>query len=213
MSTLFEPVGPHEPRVYWRRRLGLLAVLIVAAFLVLRACSGGGDDGTPTAGSSPETSESAAESTTAKAKATQSSTATTSAAAGGQPPLCADDQVEVTATTSRTSFPAGSAVDIRYVVATKDGATCRRDVGAGANEVKVVQGDDVIWSSDHCSPSQEKDVRTLGPDASYSVVVQWDGSVTTADCPAERSKASTGEYEVQGRNADVTGAGAPLVLT
>jgi hypothetical protein len=214
VSTIIDPVGPHEPSVYWRRRLVLGLVLLVALLLLFRACSGGGGDDEPTASSRPtETAtEEASERATDEASEEATSTATSSPTST-EVKNCRDADIDVTVTTNRTEYAAGSSVDIRYVVSTKDGVTCKRDVGAGANEVKVVQADNVIWSSDFCSPSAIKDVRTLGPNASYSVVVQWDGTVTPEDCPSGRSTAPVGDYEVQGRNGDLTGSGKIITLT
>ena len=118
----------------------------------------------------------------------------------------------VTARPAKASYAVGDTVTITYVVATKGGVKCKRDVGGAADEVRVVSGSTIIWSSDYCSPGGKPDVRTIGPNDSFSVVVEWDGDVTSSSCPADRLPAPAGVYGVQGRNGSVLGTTSKLTL-
>src|SRR4051812_9443222 len=44
-GPLRHPVGPEPARVYWVRRAGLVAILVVLVIGAAYACAGGGDDG------------------------------------------------------------------------------------------------------------------------------------------------------------------------
>lgn len=218
MSSLLDPVGPLDRGVYWRRRLVLLGVLVLLVALTVRACAGGGDEPASANGGAPAPTSSASSEPSTEPSGSPSPsgspTSESSAEATGAVQRCADDDVVVTATPAKDNYAVGDTVNITYVVAAKDGVRCTRDVGGAANEVRVVSSDGstVIWSSDHCSPGGQRDVRTLGPDDSFSVVVAWDGDVTSTDCPDETLPAPAGVYQVLGRNGDVLGSAASLTL-
>src|SRR6478609_4232164 len=81
VASLFEPVGPLDRRVYWRRRALVIAVVVVILLIVLRACTGGDSpDSNPTSSTGTPTS-SASASTTKTPKATSSASATSKASA------------------------------------------------------------------------------------------------------------------------------------
>lgn len=216
MASLFEPVGPLDRRVYWRRRALVIGVLVVILLVLFRACSG---DDSPDADPSAATASPSASATskatssgsaTPKASASASATATKTATAV---PTCKNSDILVTARPSKSSYAVGDTVNITYVVETKNDVKCKRDVGGAADEVRVVASNgQIVWSSDYCSPGGEKDVRTLGPTTTFSVLVAWDGDVTAASCPDDRLPAPAGVYQVLGRNGTVVGPSAKLTL-
>jgi hypothetical protein len=212
VATLIDPVGPEASGVYWRRRLVVLGVLLVVLLLLFQACSGGGGD-------SDAASDTTAEPTVSQEaepsdEPSRTASASPSASSTTEPArACRDEDVVVTANPGSENYATGAPVNITFVVGTKDGVRCKRDVGGAANEVRVVSGgSQIIWSSDYCSPGGEKDTRTLGPDDSYSVIVEWDGDVTTSDCPDDRLPAPAGNYTVVGRNGDLLSTPVPLTL-
>lgn len=208
MASLIDPVGPEGRGVYWRRRLVLCALVLLVVFGLAKACTGGNDsaataDGDPVASASDTTSPSPSKEPTASSTPTMSSA----------PVLpCKDSDVLVTARPSKENYAVGDTVNITYVVSTKGDVRCKRDVGGAADEVRVVSGSSIIWSSDYCSPGGKKDVRTIGPDDAFSVLVAWNGDVTSADCPDDKLPAPAGTYQVLGRNGAVFGPSATLTL-
>jgi len=211
VASLLDPVGPLGRGVYWRRRLVLIGVVVVVLLLLAKACSGGGGDAAatshPSTGNSPHSTPTS--STHASSTAHASSTPSAAAKPVGD---CKDSDIAVTATPAKKNYPAGSSVSITYVVATKNGVRCKRDVGQAADEVRVTSGQNIVWSSDFCNPGGKKDVRTIGPNDSFSVVVDWNGNVTTSACPTDQLPAPAGNYLVVGRNGNVVGPGAKLTL-
>jgi len=128
-------------------------------------------------------------------------------------PNCKDSDILVTARPAKPSYAVGDTVNITYVVETKNDVKCKRDVGGAADEVRVVASNgQIVWSSDYCSPGGDKDVRTLGPDTTFSVLVAWDGDVTASNCPDDRLPAPAGVYQVLGRNGSLVGPSTKLTL-
>jgi hypothetical protein len=211
VSSVVDPVGPLPKAVYWRRRLIVLVVALLALFLLLRAC--GGADGAPVSdpsGTDPATTDQASDapgtstpspSPSPMERPTTAATTTAAVATGA----CADDAIAVTATVAEEQYPVGGPVPIRFVVRSTAEQPCTRDVGAAANTVTIRSEGRRIWVSDDCTPGGDPDVRTLRQGEAFAVTVTWQGDVSRPGCESPRPKAPAGAYEVLGRNGDVTG--------
>lgn len=210
MSTVKNPVGPEPPNTYWRRRaavLGVLVVILLLGWLLLRAVFGSSAEpeaqdpsaspsASPTASASPEPSDASP-----SASAAPNSSASPSPSARS---TCSDSDIEVAASTSASSTSVGAGMGLTMTVTNTGDAACNRDVGAGANELRITSGSVLVWSSDFCSPSSESDVVALMPGKPFTTSVTWSGTVTAKDCPADQPLAQSGTYKVQARNGDVT---------
>jgi hypothetical protein len=82
-------------------------------------------------------------------------------------------------------------------------AACNRDVGAGANELRITSGSVLVWSSDFCNPSKATDVQALEPGKPFTTSVTWPGTIIEEGCPADQPQAQAGSYRVVGRNGAV----------
>jgi hypothetical protein len=203
------PVGPEEPSVYWRRRaivvVALLVVLWLAWMLVRAAFGGGGDQPAaapgdePSAGisASPDPSVSPAPASSPAAGASGSPSVSPGATA------CADDVIGVTATAAASSTGVGAGLALSMTVTNTSEAACTRDVGAGANELRVISGPALVWSSDFCNPSSDDDVQVLEPGQPWTTTVTWPGTITPEGCPSDQRQAQPGSYQVIGRNGAV----------
>ena len=89
---------------------------------------------------------------------------------------------------------------------------CKRDVGPGANELQITQGEVTIWSSDDCNPNEDKDVVTLDRGDAFETQLVWDGYLSAAGCPPDQPMAQAGEYTVVGRNGAIVSAPTALRL-
>ena len=161
MSGVVHPIGPEEPVVYWRRRLlvGLAAVLTL--FLVMQMFSGG-DDGNPAAAAIPATTASANPlvvdpSTSSLPIAASTSPTTQTLQPTAEPTVqvvaegeCSDAQISMQVEIDRTTTAVGEGVHIKMILKNTSTTTCKRDVGSGANEITVISGPALIWSTDHC---------------------------------------------------------------
>jgi hypothetical protein len=89
--------------------------------------------------------------------------------------------------------------------------SCKRDVGSGANEVTVISGPALIWSTDHCNPKTDKDLVELAPGQEWNVKVVWIGKQTATGCKVT-NMAEPGAYWAHGRNSSLNSDGVKFVV-
>lgn len=206
------PVGPEEPSTYWRRRAIVLVALLVVLLLmwwIIRAVFGS-DPESPTDGAtpSPDSSASASSAPTPTASPSGSAVAATTSTGDSSQAVarCADADIDVVLKAASRSTAAGAGLRLTMTVVNTGVNPCRRDVGAGANELLVTSGSQVIWSSDACLVGKGSDSVTLKPSKPWATTASWPGKVTGRACPAEQPVAKAGTYRVQGRNGSVQSA-------
>ncbi len=222
------PIGPEQPSTYWRRRAAVIAGLVVVLWLIwllLRTAFGLGGDPVATA---PESSPSFGLSMSASPDASEDPAATAqpdpsaSAAPSGSPTpspspspsataACTDADITVLASTAGSSTSVGSGMALTMSVTNTGKAPCTRDVGAGANEMRITSGSALVWSSDFCNASKAEDVADLAPDKPFMTSVTWPGRVTVQSCPADQPLAQPGSYKVIAINGGVESA--PVTFT
>lgn len=204
------PIGPESPGVYWRRRIVVLvvlaAILLLLWWLIWGRAAGGdatpepGPTGTPTASPSP-----APEPTTASPEPEPEPEPT-------EITDCAEADVLVEAGAEEAIYPVGSTPTLTLSVTNIGTRPCNRDVGPGANELRITQGEVTIWSSDDCNPNEDKDVITLDRGDAFETQLVWDGYLSAAGCPPDQPMAQAGEYTVIGRNGALESAPTALRL-
>ena len=109
-------------------------------------------------------------------------------------------------------YPVGSTPTLTLSVTNIGTRPCKRDVGPGANELQITQGEVTIWSSDDCNPNEDKDVVTLDRGDAFETQLVWDGYLSAAGCPPDQPMAQAGEYTVVGRNGAIVSAPTALRL-
>lgn len=205
MSSIINPVGPEQPRTYWRRRAAVVLALLVVVLLVwwlVRTAFGGESEpqaqpsASPSVGLSVPASPAASASPTTAASSAEPSASASAAACGKQ-------DLVVVVTSEADTTDVGQGLALTMTVTNEGAQACRRDVGAGANEIRIESGSALVWSSDFCSPSTAKDRRVLAPGEQYSASVTWPGRVTAESCPAEQPLAQPGSYRAIARNLAV----------
>ena len=211
------PVGPEEPSTYWRRRAAVIVGLLVVLWLgwwLLQAAFGSNDEpsaqepsASPSFGlsMSPEPDddsgdESPEPAASASAGASASPSPSPSPSASAQ---CVDSDVEVTAATADATTGVGGGMALTLTVTNTGSAPCNRDVGAGANEMRITSGSVLVWSSDFCNPSKATDVQALAPGKPFTTSVTWPGTITEEGCPADQPLAQAGSYKVVARNGAI----------
>lgn len=209
MSALTAPKGPLPARVYWFRRLLVLAVVFGLVYGSARLLSGSGD------GSSDErvVTVSAEQETPAEP------TPTASASPDGQPkkakkqrkvkktppPLpepvgtCEAEDVVITpeVVTERT----GPQVKIKLVLRSQGVPACNWQVSPSTVTVKIDSGKrsnpDDIWQSRHCPKViPTKDVVVYAKTDTV-VPITWDGKRSGSDCTEQTDWAKLGWYHVK----------------
>ncbi|HUR13381.1 MAG TPA: hypothetical protein VM097_02685 [Mycobacteriales bacterium] len=199
---VLHPVGPLPASTYWRRRLVLLAGIVVLLLLV-KSCAG--DDPTPR----PRDSGSPAPSVTATTGPSPRPSPTRAAG----PVTCGDRALGLTAAAVPSTAPAGSSVRFTVTVTNTSKAACRRDLGGGALEVLVYSGTDRIWSSDDCGTDTSVSVQRLQPGGSLESTVSWSGKRSARGCPASHPEARPGTYTVRARIGTLRSASNVFRLT
>jgi hypothetical protein len=126
---------------------------------------------------------------------------------------CTNEEMTLTPMPAKTSVPRGTSVDLRLRIANSSSRTCERDVGADLQELRLVQGAQTIWSSDHCGAARGSDLRTFGPGGSREYMVTWNGkssSKCTSGVPAGPLP-DVGDYQLVARLG--TKLSAPVKVT
>jgi hypothetical protein len=224
-------VGPLPPAVYWRRRavvLGTLLIVVLALFYTF-----GGSPNAPAGAqttvdaTSPAPTEAASPTvltpiiTDTKPDrdkpSTEPSAFTLPTTGTGSEPdepdepagpapsgsSCTDAEIEVVASAASTRLPAGKPVDLTIKFRNVGDRSCKRDIGADAQELKLLDDEKVIWSSDDCNARHGTDVRTFRPDEAVAFTLTWNGrrsrSGTGATNCATAPVPAIGTYALVGR--------------
>jgi hypothetical protein len=124
---------------------------------------------------------------------------------------CSDADTSIRVVVDRKTTTVGEGVHINMIVKNISNKTCKRDVGSGANEVTVISGPALIWSTDHCNPNTDKDLVELAPGEEWNVKVVWIGKQTAKGCKV-RNMAQPGAYWAHGRNASLNSDGVRFVV-
>ena len=210
-----QPVGPLPAPTYWRRR-ALVVAGPLALLALLTQCGGDPPPRTPTGAVTPRA-------TPAVGIPTPRPTATRSpaAAASARPSpsrsavavgACPDGVLAITTSADAASYAAGSSPTLTLTVRNTGAVACRRDLGTGAVELRVLSGADRIWSSADCAGGTGADLLVLQPGASRSVVRTWSGRRSAPGCSGSRATAQPGTYRVLGRVGSDTGSGGTFLV-
>lgn len=237
VESVLHPVGTLPPRVYWKRRLaGLAVVLLLILVPTLLLTQGGGrsqaSDGDAPA-TSPATEADAPQLDLVPAETLTSTTAppATSAPTSGAPgttptgsatptsappppqvPACSDAAVAVTAGSTRPQWRT-DATPVFTMTVTNAGTTpCRRDLGASQQEWGLFDGATRLWGSNDCLFEPGQNVVTLTPGQQVTVQVTWSGLTSEPTCQQPRERLAGGEYQLRARNGKVQSSDVVVVL-
>lgn len=219
MTGVVHPVGPEEPQVYWRRRLMLGLATLVTLIVIIQSITGGKEPVPAVASGAPSSEAlvtSSAPSPVPSVVLASPTTAVLQPTAQPTVPVvadgeCSDADTSIRVEVDRETTAVGEGVHIKMIVKNISAVSCKRDVGSGANEVTVISGPALIWSTDHCNPSTDKDLVELAPGQEWSVNVVWIGKQTAKGCKV-RNMAEPGAYWAHGRNASLNSDGVRFVV-
>ncbi|GAA1754279.1 hypothetical protein [Luedemannella helvata] len=218
-------VGPLPAAVYWRRRAVVLSAIVLIFLVIFYSCSGPGGNSTGGAATATATPPVDAEpvptetilrptvETPPPTSATPSSSAFTLPGGGGggggsggggsepteaaQGGACTDTEMVVTAKPASGKVAAGATVDFTITFRNASKRSCSRDIGADAQELRLMDGQKVIWSSDDCNPRSGSAVRRFAPEDAVSFTLTWNG---------KRSRTGSGTKVCTGAKAPEIGA-------
>ena len=167
-------VGPLPAAVYWRRRGVVLVGLAMITLIIWYAFSG--PDGNANTTAAPTSSESGSTpSPSATGIAPTPTTASPTASAFTLPVVgatgpCTDAEIEVTATAAPAEVTRSDTETVVFTIKIKNTSsrTCVRDIGADVQELRLKEGDTIIWSSDDCGANHGQDLKQFTPGLEFS---------------------------------------------
>lgn len=222
---MLHPVGPLPARVYWRRRLVLLAVLLafgggwLGVVLQSRVDARAGTEASAPTSSAPREpalarvvpSVAAVRTPSAPAVPDDVQAATTAVApvAGGP---CTDDMLALEVRTPGAAA-VGSKPTFELVVTNAAAVPCTRALDKGLQELILLDAaGNRVWGSNDCFREATSDTRTLAPGEAVSFPVLWGGLTSEPTCTVARTSPPAGNYLVRGRLDTKSSPDAPLTL-
>jgi hypothetical protein len=226
---VWHPVGALPARVYWRRRLLvltlLLAVLGGGTWLGIVLLTGR-DAGTAAVGTQSRTParipalDRVVPSVARVATPTPPEVPLTPAgavepaapvgpAAGGP---CTDDMLDLVVRAPATAAR-GSKPTFELVVSNVSAVPCVRALDKGLQEIVLLDGSgNRLWGSNDCFPEASSDVRTLAPGETLAFPLVWGGLTSEPTCTAPRRTPGPGPYLLRARLDTKVSPAARLTL-
>lgn len=180
MASVKDPVGPHDKRVYLRRRItvlgGLLAIVVVVLLIVFRPGSSGGVESAQEV-SLPDdlTVQAAKDSDTKKAE--------------DEAPGCRKSDIAVTAVANKKAYSPGENPEIWMTISNTGAKPCVIDLGTQEMVFEIKSGSELYWNS--------KDCQTAGD--SREVILEPENPLSTAPLVWDRTRSAPDTCGVEGR--------------
>ena len=204
MNTVLRPVGPEPARVYWTRRLLLLAALVVAGTLVWTLVQGGGSPSGASTGAGPATESSQGADDAAADEADE---------VAGAAAACAKESLELDIESGRGSYAEGARPSFSITVTNTGEAGCTVDVGEASRELRITSGKDRIWSSLDCDAGEDASRNLLlGAGKSDTHDATWDRVRSDEQCSEGLPTPRPGTYKAEVRLNGAKSEQATFVL-
>jgi hypothetical protein len=184
---MLRPIGSLPPNVYWRRRVVVLAVVLLASLLLAITAHdlGASDGATKASSTTPASTHSSVVAPTTSRPPSTSAAPTTSAAAPTTAAVgpCAITQLKIAAATDKPT----------YKVANIGTTPCSEALGDAQIEFRVYNGAARVWGSHDCKIDPTPDVETLALNSTVAKTVSWSGYSSEANCGV-RQRVGDGTY-------------------
>jgi hypothetical protein len=213
VPRVWHPVGELPARVYWRRRLVVLAVVLAVlggavwlGFTLLAGRDGGDAAASSASRALPEPAlERVVPSLSAVATpdpspvgeiAAETAVAAPGPVAGGP---CTDEMLTLEVR-APGSAAVGSKPTFELTVANVSAVPCVRPLDKGLQEIVMFDGaGNRVWGSNDCFPEAGSDLRTLAPGEVVTLPLVWGGLTSEPTCTAPRAAPAPGSYVLRGR--------------
>lgn len=210
MPSTVRPRGPLPARVYWTRRLIVLAVPLLLVVVLARILGGSSDGKDEVAGTATQAGaaieDSAAPSAgptaaTGKKKGKKKRNTPTEPPPPPEPVLaeptgpCTDS--DIVATPTIVSSPAGSDVPLTLNLRTVVTEACTWQASAQTMTVTITSGEDYIWSTRECPGAIQVQDLVIRQAVDTPVVVTWSAKRSDETCSTRTDWADLGFYHVE----------------
>lgn len=202
MSTLRDPVGPKDRKVYVRRRILVLVIFVALIAVVVLVFVKPGSSGGAQSARQVEVPEGVAP--------------TESQAEGSEPgdeeavAACSPGQLRVTPLTDKSEYAEGEQPQLSLSVENAGQTECSADLGDAGMQFEISSGDDQVWRSVDCQETPENLAVLLAPGESLeSEALPWDrtrSSTETCDVTRDPVAAGGASYHLRATAAGVSGA-------
>ncbi|HET7735581.1 MAG TPA: hypothetical protein VFK52_06380 [Nocardioidaceae bacterium] len=200
MSSVTRPRGPLPPRVYWARRVTVLAVALLLVVGVGKVLGGGGDgrddepaaeivSGEPT--TQPPATRKPGKKDAKKPQQAQPRKPKRTPLPQPQGPCAASD---VVVTPSVEKAHAGGVVTIALLVTSKVSPACTFEVSRSSVVLKLTSGDDKIWTTQQCPKAMPTATVIARQQVPGRVDVSWHGHRSNEGCTSAAAWALPGYY-------------------
>jgi hypothetical protein len=192
MSNVMHPAGPEGARVYWIRRLIVIAVAIGLIALLWAFFARDGK------------SSSSGQRTVAP-----TSSPTTSAPAGvGN---CAAASLQLTLTASAQAYAAGQTPSFTLTATNTSKVACTLTMSDASRQVVITSGSDRVWSSADCPATAPpaSPLLLVGAGEKSSATLTWDRSRSAQGCASGLATPRSGTYKAA---ASLLGANSDAVI-
>jgi hypothetical protein len=185
MSTLRHPVGPQPKKVYWRRRLVVLfllvAIVAIVVLIVVRPGSGAGAEADAPVTPAPSSSAPAAGGG-ADVSPTPGAVDSGSGTPAGEVAACAAGNISISPVTDATNYEAGANPQLSFTITNTGSEACKINAGTSQQIYTITSGDETYWVSTDCQtdPSDTEAVLEPGVPVS-STPFTWDRTRSSAD--------------------------------
>ncbi len=241
VGRVLHPVGSLPPRVYWKRRLLGIAVVLLLAVVPFLLFSGRGASEASVAEIPPPprvpTATPQLELIPAQPLQTSTAAPTTTTPPGTTPPvatppvttppvttppgttappatpvLCTDEMLAVTAGAEQPQYSVQDKPTLLMMVKNVSAQPCVRDVGTTQQEWGLFDGDVRLWGSNDCLYQPGRKLQTLQPGQQVTLRVEWTGLTSDPDCAEPRRRFAPGEYRLSVRLGTAKDPDATLIL-
>ena len=209
MSSFRNPIGPQSPKVYWRRRAGVVAVLllviVVITLIATRPGAGAGATATPSPSTSsaaaapaavptvaaPSSAASAAPTAAATASASPTASATAGASTSGSAAAgtCTASDITLKPLTDKSSYTSLQQPQINMTITNSSTSACSIDLGSSQQVLTITSGSDTYWSSKDCQVNgTHQNVKITAGQTLTTPAIAWDRTrSSTGTCDTTRS--------------------------
>ncbi len=208
MGSLLHPVGARPGWVYWARRAGIIAALVVVIAIVVMAFRPS-DSANITA--VPAGSPTASQSVAATPTVTETPTETASPTPTG--PLGCDQTNSGVSLAGYQKVKQDAKQSFKLGVKNTGGQPCVLDLTATNFSLSVTSGTDRIWSTADCAKWVPAKKKTLKTQQSYEFSIDWSVYRSAEGCKAVKGNLKPGTYVAQAVFADTVKSRQVFLVT